>query len=86
MPTELAIAFGLFAALVIGALIYAVVRLLRDEPPTNLSARSLRLSSRTGFPRLFDSLLARPLNQREKLGWLLFAFVVVLAVTFTGGR
>lgn len=86
MPTELAIAFALFAMLVLGALIYTVIRLHREPPPPNADPRAQRLARLAGFPSLFDGLLAHPMTRREKIGWLVFGVVVVLAVSFTGGR
>jgi len=83
MPTELAIAFALFAMLVLGALIYTVIRLHREPP--NADTRAQRLARFAGFPSLFDGLLARPMTRREKMGWLVFGVVVVLAISFSGG-
>ncbi len=81
---ELAIAFALYFALIVGALVYAVIRLLREPPPRDVSPRAQRLARLAGFPKLFDGLLARPMTRREKVGWLVFVIVLALAVAFTG--
>ena len=86
MPTYLAVAFGLLAALVIGSLVYAVLRLLREPPPRDAVPRAQRLARLMGIPTLFDGLLARPLTRREKLGWLVVGVLIALAVALTPGR
>lgn len=85
MPIEVAIVLGLFAALVCGALIYAVVRLRREPPPAAVVPRAQHLARLVLFPKLFDGLLARPMTKREMYGWLVFAVVLVLAIVLTGG-
>ena len=79
-------AIALFGLVVLCALIYAIYRLSRDPPPNNLSRRSQTIARIFGVPKLFDALFARPLTRREKLGWLVFAVIVVLAVVFDGKR
>jgi hypothetical protein len=86
MPIDIEIALAIFALLVIGSLGYAVFRLWRDPRPQNLPMRSQRFARFMLFPRFFDPLLAKPLTRREKLGWLLFLLIAVLAVVFTGGK
>lgn len=86
MPTELAIAFALFAVLVVGTLAFIIVRLRREPPPEKLSSGAQQLARQAGFPSLFDGLLARHMTKREILGWVIFAFLVIVAVAFTGGR
>lgn len=84
MPTEIAVALVVFALLVIGALTYAVVQLWREPPSQDLSEWSQRLARFAGFPKFFDNLLAKSLTIREKLGWLLFFVIAVLAIILTG--
>ncbi|MEQ1775593.1 MAG: hypothetical protein ABL891_17590 [Burkholderiales bacterium] len=84
MPTEVAVALIAFAFLVAGALVYVVAKLWREPPSQNLSAQSQRLARFSGFPKFFDNLLAKSLTSREKLGWLLFFVIALLAVIFTG--
>lgn len=86
MPTEIAIALIAFGVLVVGVFVYAVVQLWREPPSEDLSARSQRLARFAGFPRFFDNLLAKSLTIREKLGWLLFFVIAVLAIILTGER
>lgn len=86
MPTELAIAFGLFALLVVGALAFIVARLHRESHPENLSPHAQQLARQAGFPSFFDGLLARHMTKREIFGWVIFALLVIVAVTFTEGR
>lgn len=84
MPTYLAIAFFLFAALTVGVLVFVVVRLHREPPPENLSPRAQRLARWAGAPSIFDGLLARPMTKREIFGWIVFALVALGAVVFAG--
>ncbi len=84
MEAEIAVALGLFALLVIGAMTYALVKLWREPPPQKVSPRSQKLARLVGLPKLFDGLVARPLTRREKFGWLLFALIAFVAVVFTG--
>ncbi len=84
MSTEIAVALIAFALLVVGAITYVVVRLWREPPAQGLCEQSQRLSRFAGFPKLFDSLLAKSLTNREKLGWLLFFVIAVLAIILTG--
>jgi hypothetical protein len=84
MPIEIAIPLILFAVLVVGSLVYTIIRLWREPPPQDVSPKAQRLARLSGFPKLFDGLLARPMTRREIFGWLLYAIILVLAVTFTG--
>ena len=84
MPIEIVIALTLFALLIIGSLCYAVIRLWREPPPQGMPPASQRLARLVGIPKLFDGLVAKPLTGREKLGWLAFFVIAVVAVLLTG--
>lgn len=86
MPIELAIAFSLFALVVVGTLAFIVARLRRENYPENLSPHAQQLARQAGFPSCFDRLLARHMTKREIFGWAIFTLIVIVAVTFTGGR
>ncbi len=86
MPTEIAIALLLFAGLVVGSLLYTIVRLFNEPPPKNISPKAQRLARLFGTPKLLDGLFARPMTGREKIGWVVFAFIVLVSVVFTGKR
>lgn len=73
------IAFGF---LILGVLVYALYRLLTDPVP-EVDPRSARLLRWIGYPKFLDSLLAKPLTKREKIGWLLFFLILVLGILFT---
>jgi hypothetical protein len=69
------------AVLVLGCLVYAVVRLM-NEPRAGLDPKSQRLARLLLYPSFLDPLLARPMSRREKLGWLIVLAVMVGAVAF----
>ena len=68
--------------LVIGCLVYAVLRLM-SEPRTGLDPRSQRLARVLWYPRFLDPLLAKPMSRREKLGWVIVIAVMVSAVALS---
>ena len=84
METDIAILIGLFFALVIGSLAYAIFRLVRSKEYSRLDPKSQSLARAVGAPKLFDPLLARPMTSREKWGWLVFLVMTVAAIAFTG--
>jgi len=73
---------GGMAVLIVGCLVYAVVR-LRSEPRTDPDPRSQRVARVLLYPRLFDPLLAKRLSSREKIGWLVVLVVAAAAVVLT---
>ena len=78
---EFAVIVG-FGALVLAALAYTVVRLLRD-PRGQLDPASQRLARLFLYPKFLDPLLAKPLTRREKLGWFIVVVLMVAAVAFS---
>jgi hypothetical protein len=77
--------FGLWGAFVLCVIAFVIYRSRRDPPPpADLSETSKVIARITGFPKLFDGLVARPMTGREKLGWLIVVVVMVLAALFSG--
>jgi hypothetical protein len=73
---------GGMAVLIVGCLVYAVIR-LTGEPKTGLHPRSQGLARALGYPRFVDPLLAKPMSNREKLGWFIVLAVMIAVVAFT---
>jgi len=73
---------GGMGLLVLGALLYTIVRLMH-EPRTGVSDRPARLARLFLFPRFLDPLLAKPMTRREKAGWLFVLTLMIAVVVFT---
>jgi|GEM_PF-2642319 len=85
MPYVVTVVLLIFVLLVTCTLAFIVVRLWRQSQLSNFSSRAQPNSARTSFPKIIDALLALPVTRREKIGWLFFATVALLAIAFTGG-
>ena len=84
METDIAILIGIFIALVLGVMGYALFRLVRSKEQSEIDPKSQSLARAVGAPKFFDPLLARPMTSREKWGWLVFVVITLAAVAFTG--
>lgn len=84
METEIAILIGLFFALVVSSLAYAIFRLVRSNELSELDPKSKKLARAVGAPKLFEQLLARPMTSREKWGWLVFLMITIAAIASSG--
>ena len=72
---------GAFAVLVIGTIVYALVR-LRRESHDDVNPKAKRLARLVLLPPIFDPLVAKALRRREIIGLVVLAVVMVLAITF----
>jgi hypothetical protein len=71
------------ALLIVGAVVYALIRSERDAN-SDIDPRSARLARLALLPHFFDPLVARPLKRREIIGFLVLVAVMVAAIAFTG--
>ena len=72
-----------FALLVVGAIVYALIK-SENESRADVDPRSARLARLALLPRIFDPIVARPLKTREVVRVLVLIAVMIAAIAFTG--